>query len=260
MGEEKPVLVKVEDGVCWISLNRPKKLNSIVPDMLDMMSKALDDAEADKTVRCVVITGVGDRAFSAGADVSFLSRLSSSEAETVISRKGHKTFMKILSLSKPVVAAVNGYALGGGCELAAACDFRIASEKAQFGQPEINLGLIPGWGGTQLLPSLIGPVRAKEMTMTGKMLSAEEALRAGLVNKVVAPDRFEDEVKTFVAALVNGPPLALAEAKRLVNMSIDLDEGLNAEAKAFGNLFSTSDLKEGFAAFKEKRKPTFKGE
>lgn len=260
MTEEKLVLVKVEDGVCWISLNRPNKLNSVVPEMLDLISEALDDAEADETVRCVVITGVGDRAFCAGADVTFLSGLSSGEAEMVISRKGHKTFMKILSLSKPVVAAVNGYALGGGCELAAVCDFRIASEKARFGQSEINLGLIPGWGGTQLLPKLVGVAKAKEMTMTGAILSAEEALRAGLVNKVVAPDRFEEEVKTFVASLVNGPPLALAEAKRLVNMSIDLDAGLNAEAEAFGSLFSTSDLKEGFAAFKEKRKPTFKGE
>lgn len=259
MVEEKPVLVKVEDGVCWISLNRPKKLNSIVPEMFDLISEALDTAEADKSIRCVVITGVGDRAFCAGADVSFLSKLSSSEAEAV-SRKGHKTFMKILQLLKPVVAAVNGYALGGGCELAAACDFRIASEKARFGQPEINLGLIPGWGGTQLLPRLIGLAKAKEMTMRGAMLNAEEALRAGLVNKVVAADKFEEEVKTFVSFLVNGPAIALAKAKMLVNKSLDLEEGLDAEAEAFGQLFSTSDFKEGVAAFSEKRKPKFKGE
>ncbi|RLI09607.1 crotonase [Candidatus Bathyarchaeota archaeon] len=259
MGEEKPVLVKVEDGVCWISLNRPSKLNSIVPEMLDLIGEALDRAETDPSIRCVVITGVGDRAFCAGADVSFLSGLSSSEAEAV-SRKGHQTFMKILRLPKPVVAAVNGYALGGGCELAAACDFRIASEKARFGQPEINLGLVPGWGGTQLLPRLIGVAKAKEMTMTGAMLSAEEALRAGLVNRVVAADRFEEEVKAFAATLVKGPPLALAKAKRLVNMSLAMKAGLDAEAEAFGRLFSTGDFKEGVAAFKEKRKPEFKGE
>ena len=257
MGEEKPVLVKVEDGVCWISLNRPSKLNSIVPEMLDLIGEALDRAETDPSIRCVVITGVGDRAFCAGADVSFLSGLSSSEAEYL--HEGLMTFSGD-RLPKPVVAAVNGYALGGGCELAAACDFRIASEKARFGQPEINLGLVPGWGGTQLLPRLIGVAKAKEMTMTGAMLSAEEALRAGLVNRVVAADRFEEEVKAFAATLVKGPPLALAKAKRLVNMSLAMKAGLDAEAEAFGRLFSTGDFKEGVAAFKEKRKPEFKGE
>ncbi|MFQ6053362.1 MAG: enoyl-CoA hydratase/isomerase family protein [Candidatus Bathyarchaeia archaeon] len=260
MSEEKPVLVKVEDGVCWITLNRPGKLNSIVPEMLDLLSEALDKAEDDRSVRCVVITGAGDRSFCAGADVSFLRGLSSSEAEEMISRKGHQTFMKILSLSKPVVAAVNGYALGGGCELATACDFRIASEKARFGQPEINLGLVPGWGGTQLLPRLIGVAKAKEMVMTGTMLSAEEALEAGLVNKVVPEDKFEEAVKGFARALVDGPPIALAKAKSLMNLGQALEAGLNREAEAFGMLFSTGDFEEGVAAFRERRKPVFKGE
>jgi len=256
---EKSVLVKTEDGVCWITLNRPGKLNSIVPEMLDLIGEALEGAEADPSVRCVVITGAGDRAFCAGADVSSLSGLSSSDAEAV-SRKGHQVHMKIIRLSKPVVAAVNGYALGGGCELAAACDFRIASERARFSQPEVNLGLIPGWGGTQLLTRLVGVAKAKEMIMTGAMLNAEDALRAGLVNKIAVADKFMEEVKAFAASLVRGPPIAIAKVKRLVNMSLELEAGMDAEAEAFGRLFSTSDFREGVTAFLGKRKPVFKGQ
>jgi len=257
---ERPVLVDVEDGVCWITLNRPDKLNSIVPEMLDMIGEALEAAESNRDVRCVVITGAGERAFCAGADVSYLSGLSSSEAEETISRKGHGVIMKILRLSKPVVAAVNGYALGGGCELAAACDFRIASDKARFSQPEINLGLIPGWGGTQLLPRLVGATKAKEMLLTGAMMGAEEALQAGLVTKAVSADSFEEEVKAFAKSLVSGPPVALAEVKKLVNLALDLEPGLDSEAEAFGRVLSTADFREGVAAFKDKRKPEFRGE
>jgi len=259
MGAEKPMLVKVEDGVCWITLNRPGKLNSIIPEMLDLLNDALDKAEEDRSVRCVVITGAGDRAFCAGADIAFLGGLSSREAEAV-SEKGHQAFAKILSLSKPVIGAVNGYALGGGCELAAACDFRIASERARFGQPEINIGLIPGWGGTQILQRIVGIAKAKEMVMKGAMLTAEEALKVGLVNKVVSADRFEEEVRALAEALAEGPPLALAKAKRLMNLGFAVEEGMSAEAEAFGELFSTRDFKEGVAAFSEKRKPRFKGE
>jgi enoyl-CoA hydratase/carnithine racemase len=256
----KQVLVDLEGGVCWIILNRPDRLNSIVPQMLDAMAEALDRAESNSEVRCVVITGAGERAFCAGADVSHLSELSKSEAEETISRKGHRVILKILHLSKPVVAAVNGYALGGGCELVAACDFRIASEKARFSQPEINLGLIPGWGGTQLLPRLIGAAKAKEMIFMGTMMSADEAFHAGLVTKLVSTDGFEEAVKAFTRSLVSGPPIAMSEAKKLVNLTLDLEKGLESEAKAFGGLFSTADFREGIASFKEKRKPEFRGE
>lgn len=258
MSDEKPVLTRTEDGVCWITLNRPAKLNTIVPEMLDLMSEALDGAEADGTIRCVVITGAGDRAFCAGADVSFLSTLSVEDAKA-FSRRGHRTFLKILRMPKPVVAAVNGYALGGGCELAVACDVAISSEKARFGQTEINLALIPGWGGTQLLPKIVGTAKAKEMILLGVSLNANEALQAGIVSKVVAVDKFLDEVKAVVSVLTNGPKIAIAEAKRLINAGLSLEAGLASEAEGFSRMFATADMKEGTAAFKEKRKPVFKG-
>lgn len=257
MSEEKPVLSRIEDGVCWITLNRPAKLNTIVPEMLDLMSEALDRAEVDGTVRCVAITGAGDRAFCAGADVSFLSTLSVEDAKA-FSRRGHRTFLKILRIPKPVVAAVNGYALGGGCELAVACDIRIASEKARFGQTEINLGLIPGWGGTQLLPKIVGTAKAKELILMGATLNANEALQAGIVSKVVTADKFSDEVKAAVGILANGPRIAIAEAKKLINAGLSLEAGLASEAESFGRLFATADMKEGVAAFAGKRKPVFK--
>ena len=259
MSEEKPILTSKDDKVSWISINRPSKLNSIDPAMLDILAKELDKAEADIGVKCIVITGVGDRAFSAGADVSVLSKLSSEEAKTIISVKGHQTLLKILRSTKPVIAAINGLALGGGCELATACDFRIASDKARFGQTEINLGLIPGWGATKLLTRIVGPAKAKEMMMTGCILSAEEALRIGLVNRIVPADRFQEDIKEFATILANGPSIALSEIKKLVNDDIISTEKLDDEAESFSKIFTTGDLKEGFSAFFEKRKPSFKG-
>ena len=169
--------------------------------------------------------------------------------------------MKIRGLSKPVIAVVNGYALGGGCELALACDLRIASEKAWFSQPEIRLGLIPGWGGTQLLPRIVGAARAGEMILLGGAVDAEEAHRMGLVNRVVPPEKLDEEAVRVAEALASGPPRALAVAKRLLNLSLQgpLEEGLREEAEGFSSLFSTEDFKEGVAAFREKRRPEFKG-
>ena len=258
MAEEKPVLVETEGGVCWISLNRPDKLNSMTLEMHEMVREALDGAEADASVGCIVITGAGARAFCAGADVSHLGKLSPEEGRE-FSEKGQETILKIIRHPKPVVAAVNGFALGGGCELAAACDFRIASEKARFGQPEINLGLIPGWGATQLLQRIVGPTKAKDLISTGAMLGAQEALQAGLVNRVVEADKFEEEVRAFAESLTRGPGIALSKAKKLINMSLRLEEGLEAEAEDFGGLFATEDFREGVAAFLEKRKPSFRG-
>lgn len=257
MTEEKPILVESKEGILWIRLNRPDKLNSMTVEMHGMVCHALDEAEADESIGAIVITGEG-RAFCAGADVGKLGKLTPEEAKE-FSEAGHRTVMKILSHPKPVVAAVNGYALGGGCELATACDFRIASVKARFGQPEINLGIIPGWGGTQLLSKIIGPAKAKEMIFTGSMVGAEEALQIGLVNKVVEVDNLEEEVKSFTMPLSRGPRKAMKEAKILLGEDQDLKKSLNAEAEAFSGLFSTQDFKEGVAAFLEKRKPDFKG-
>jgi len=254
---EEPILVEIKEGVCWITLNRPDKLNSIDSKTMKRLFETIDEVEDDPNVRCVVIKGSG-RAFSAGADVDELMKLTPEEAEE-LSRKGHETMMKISSMPKPVIAAINGYALGGGCELASACDIRIASEKAKFGQPEIKLGIIPGWGGTQLLTRLIGVGRAMELILTGRIIDAEEAYRMGLVNKVVPHDRLEEEVSELAKTLASGAPIAMAEAKRLVNLGGSLEVGLDEEAEAFGRLFATEDSREGFKAFKEKRTPSFKG-
>ena len=227
-------------------------------EMHGLIQKALDEVADEGSVGCVVITGVGERAFCAGADITNFPKLSPDGAKE-FSEKGQKTIQKILSHPKPVIAAVNGYALGGGCELAAACDFRIASERARFSQPEISLGLIPGWGGTQLLPSLVGPAKAKELIMTGAMVKAPEALQMGLVNEVVEPNKLEEAVGALAQTLVGGPSIALGKAKKLVNDSASLTEGMSAEAEAFSELFATEDVREGVAAFLEKRKAEFKG-
>lgn len=254
---EEPILMEIKDRVCWITLNRPDKLNSLTAEMLDRLSEILEEAEEDGDVRCIVIRG-GGRAFCAGADVDELMALTPEEAEEV-SRKGHRVFRKLMEIPKPVIAAVNGYALGGGCELASACDIRIVSDKARFGQPEIKLGIIPGWGGTQLLARIIGVGRAMELLLTGRIIDSEEAYRIGLVHRVVLQDRFDEEVSELAKAFASGAPMALAEAKRLVNLGKPLDVGLEEEAKAFGGLFSTEDSREGFKAFKEKRAPSFRG-
>ena len=258
MSGDSSVLVEVKEGVCWIRLNRPDKLNSMTLEMHDLIQRAMDDVVDDSSVGCIAFTGVGERAFCAGADIANFPELSPDGAKE-FSEKGQKTVLKILSYPKPVIAAVNGYALGGGCELAAACDFRVASEKARFSQPEIGLGLIPGWGGTQLLPSLVGHAKAKELILTGAMVKAPEALQMGLVNEVVEPEKLEEAVGALAQKLVGGPAIALRKAKKLVNDSVRLAEGLSAEAEAFSELFATEDTREGVAAFLEKRKPDFKG-
>jgi len=257
---EKPILVKREENFAWILLNRPDKLNALDDEMLDLLEKALDELESDDEVRCILIRGVGDRAFSTGADVSWLSELTPDEAKKA-SEKGHRVVKRIMELPKPVIAVVNGYALGGGCEIALACDFRIASKRARFSQPEVKLGLIPGWGGTQLLPRLVGPAKAREMIMFGEMLDAEEAYRIGLVDRVVPHESLDEEAVKAARALASGPPIALAAAKILVSLSLQktVEEGLREEAARFSSLFSTEDFREGVSAFREKRKPLFKG-
>jgi enoyl-CoA hydratase/3-hydroxyacyl-CoA dehydrogenase len=255
------IIVRKEDNVGWIILNRPHRLNAMTIELLNELSTALDEFEADKDVRCIVITGAGDKAFSVGADVTAFSNLTPIVA-VEISGRGQEVMSKIERISKPVIAAINGYALGGGLELALACDFRIASEASQLGQPEIKLGIIPGWGGTQRLPRIIGIAKAKELIMLGDRISADEALRIGLVHRVIQVNKFEEEVKAFAKKLADGPPIALKYAKHTLNLSIQtsLEAGLKIEAEAFGAVISSKDVIEGITAFFEKRKPEFKGE
>jgi enoyl-CoA hydratase/carnithine racemase len=252
--------VEREENVLWIILNRPHRLNTFNEVLVEELGDMLNTAENDPSVKCVVITGDGDRAFSAGADVSMFQKATPVQAEE-FSRGGQKTFGKIEEMSKPVIAAINGYALGGGLELALACDLRIAAEHAELGSTEINLGLIPGWGGTQRLVRIVGLAKAKEMLMIGNRLKADEALRIGLVHKVVHFEKLKDEVRTIAKKLAEGPPIAMKYAKHAANFGaqVPLEVGLRLEAALMALAFSTEDIKEGVEALFSKRKPVFKG-
>jgi enoyl-CoA hydratase/3-hydroxyacyl-CoA dehydrogenase len=254
------VKVEREQSILWIVLNRAHRLNAFNDVLLEELGDALETAERDTSVRCVIITGEGDRAFSAGADVTMFPKATPAKAEE-FSRLGQKTFGKIEEMSKPVIAAINGFALGGGLELALACDFRIAAEHAELGSPEIGLGLIPGWGGTQRLVRIVGLAKAKEMVMLGERLKAEEALKIGLVHKVVHFDKLRDEVRALANKLAEGPPIAMKYAKHAINFGtqVPLEVGLRLESGLMGLAFSTEDLKEGVEAFMSRRKAEFKG-
>ncbi len=234
---EETILLEKTGGVLWISLNRPDKLNSMTLDMHKAICEALDDAELDESIGSIVITGVG-RAFCAGADISEVKKLTPLEAKKY-SEKGHDTMKKIMNHSKPVIAAVNGYALGGGCELASACDFRIASYKAKFGQPEIDLGIIPGWGGTRLLADIVGKTKAKELLLTGTTITADEALALGLVSKIVKIDMLKDEANALATTLNSASRLVLKALKGLLNLECSVEEAFQAEGHAFSSLFET---------------------
>jgi enoyl-CoA hydratase/3-hydroxyacyl-CoA dehydrogenase len=254
------IKVEREESVLWIVLNRPHRLNAFNEVLMEELSDVLDTAEKDQSVRCVVITGEGDRAFSPGADLTMFPKATPVKAEE-FSRAGQKLFGKIEEMSKPVIAAINGFALGGGLELALACDLRVAAEHAELGNTEILRGLIPGWGGTQRLVRIVGLAKAKEMIMLGNMLKAEEALKIGLVHKVVHYEKLRDEVKELAMKLSEKPPIALKYAKNALNFGtqVPLDAGLRLESGLMGLLFSTEDLKEGVEAFLTKRKAEFKG-
>jgi enoyl-CoA hydratase/3-hydroxyacyl-CoA dehydrogenase len=255
---EKPVVTEAKNGVLKITINRPSKLNSITTEMLNTVANAVEKADSDKAIRCVVITGAGDRAFSAGADIDEFSKLTPAQALDY-TRAGKKAMKMIKAAKKPVVAAINGFALGGGCELASWCDFRVASDKAKLGQPEANLGVIPGWGGTKMLSKLVGKQQAKLLIMTGEALTAEEARQIGLVDKVYPAAEFNAKVEEFVVKLVAASPTVIDAVKRLTNPNVE-EEDLEAESGEFSKLFETKDFREGVSAFKEKRKPTFTGE
>jgi enoyl-CoA hydratase/3-hydroxyacyl-CoA dehydrogenase len=254
------VKVEREEKILWIILNRPHRLNAFNDVLIEEIADALDTAEKDPSIRCIVIMGDGDRAFSAGADVTMFPKATPVKAEE-FSRMGQKVFGKIEEMSKPVIAAINGFALGGGLELAIACDFRVAAEHAELGSPEIALGLIPGWGGTQRLARLIGLPKAKEIVMLGNRLKADEALKVGLVNKVVHFEKLRDEVREMAKKLSDGPPVAMKYAKQALNFGtqVPMDTGLRLEAGLMGLTFSTDDLKEGLEAFMARRKAEFKG-
>jgi enoyl-CoA hydratase/3-hydroxyacyl-CoA dehydrogenase len=258
--------VRKEPPIGWIVLNRPHRLNAISPKMIEELKDAVDELSADLSVRVIMITGSGGRAFSAGADITAFSEILSTESKVPMALKFSLKFNDLLRklerAPKPVVAAIDGYALGGGLELALACDFRIASDRSEVGQPEIRLGLIPGGGATQRLTRLIGPSRAKQVIFFGDRIKADEALRLGILDKVVPAESFEREVREFAARLAELPPIALAAAKEAINtaLNVSIDDGLRYESSLFAYLFSTKDLAEGVSAFFSKRKPEFKGE
>jgi enoyl-CoA hydratase len=252
------ILVEREDRIAIITLNRPGVLNALSQATVDELDAAIDELGADEGVRAIVITWAGEKAFAAGADINELHALqSATEAAQFIGRR-HRFLFKLAKLPKPVIAALNGYALGGGCELALACDIRIAAETARLGQPEINVGMIPGTGGTQRMLRLVGPGMAKYLILTGDHVSAQEALRIGLVEKVVPPERLMDEVATKLAAK---PPIAIALAKQAIAMGMEtgLEDGCIHEISLFGLSCATEDRVEGTSAFLEKRQPEFKG-
>jgi enoyl-CoA hydratase/3-hydroxyacyl-CoA dehydrogenase len=256
--EEKPVLTEAKNGVLKITINRASKLNSMTTEMLTTIADAVAKGDSDKAVRCVVITGTGDRAFSAGADIDEFSKLTPAQALDY-SRAGKSAMKRVKAAKKPVVAVINGFALGGGCELASWCDFRVACEKAKLGQPEANLGVIPGWGGTKILGKLVGKQRAKLLIMTGETVTAEEARQIGLVDRVYPATEFTTKVDEFVAKLTAASPTVIAAVKNLTNPKVK-EEDLEAESEEFSKLFETKDFREGVSAFKEKRKPAFTGE
>jgi enoyl-CoA hydratase len=253
------ISLAVADRIATITINRPDKLNALNARVITELGEAIDAVSADADIGGVIVTGSG-RAFVAGADIAELNDHSAASAKT-LAQRGQDVFRRYESSLKPTVAAVNGFALGGGCELAMACHIRIASEAAKFGQPEVKLGLIPGYGGTQRLPRLIGKGRALQLLLTGETIDANEAYRIGLVNRVVAPNDLIATATSVLQTILANGPLAVGYCVESVNGGYDLtlDEALSLEATAFGQLFATDDKREGTQAFLEKRAPRFTG-
>jgi enoyl-CoA hydratase len=247
-------------GVRWITVNRPTKLNALNASVLAELGQAVAYVAADASVHAVVLTGAGEKAFVAGADIAEFVDMSADEAQN-LSLRGQRLFDAIAALPKPVIAAVNGFALGGGCELAMACHFRVASSSARFGQPEVKLGLIPGYGGTQRLQRLVGRGRALELLLTGGTIDAATALAWGLVNRVVESSELHGAAQKLAEEILAAAPLAVARCLEAVGLGADLplEQAQQHEAALFGLCFATDDAREGAAAFLEKRPPHFTG-
>ena len=247
----------VDNHIFTITVNRPDKLNALNRQVFRDLEKAIDEVYNDENIWGVIITGEGAKAFVAGADISEFLEITDSEA-VELSSNGQRIFYKIENSPKPVIAAVNGFALGGGCELAMACHFRLASDNAKFGQPEVNLGLIPGYGGTQRLSMLAGKGKAMELIMTGNMVGAAEAKELGLVNYVTAPGELLSKTKEILETILSKSPVAISKAVTAINSFDHTAKGFDKEAALFGETFSSPDKAEGTAAFLEKRKPQFR--
>ncbi len=260
MGSYQNIVLSKEGPVAILKVNRPKSLNAINPETLEEMAVCLEEIRKDREIRCLILTGEGERAFVAGADISAMVSMSAIEGK-LFSRKGQEVLRALEELPIPVIAAVNGFALGGGTELALACDLIVASDRARFGQPEINLGVIPGFGGTQRLARRVGLPRARELIYSGEMIDAETALRYGLVNRVVPAAELISEAKKMAERLASKPPIAIRQAKAAINAGIDMDleNGCRYENEAFALTFATEDKVEGMKAFLEKREARFQG-
>lgn len=252
------LLIEQEGDIAIVYVNRPKALNALNADTLKELQQVFAELENNNEVKVIILSGSGDKAFVAGADIAFMKDLDSL-ASREFSLLGQNVFTSIENNKKPVIAAINGFTLGGGCELAMSCDIRIASEKAKFGQPEISLGIIPGFAGTQRLSRIVGKGIAKELILTGDMVDAQEAYRIGLVNKVVAPEELIEAAKELAKKIATKGQVAVQLAKQVINEGLEMDSerSYSHEANFFGLCFSTQDQKEGMSAFLEKRKPNF---
>jgi enoyl-CoA hydratase len=256
----KNLLVEKKEKYAIVTLNRPEKLNALNNETIGELEQVMRELDNDQNVRCVILTGAGEKAFVAGADITEISNLDSKSGKEFALR-GQGVFRYIEGMKKPVIAAVNGFALGGGCELAMACHIRLVSSKAKFGQPEINLGIIPGYGGTQRLPRLIGLSNALQLLLSGEMIDADRALALGLASEVSEPDKLMESAESLAGLLTSRAPLAVQYILKAVYRGIDtdLENALDIEAKYFGEVCDSEDMKEGTAAFLEKRKANFSG-
>ncbi len=254
------LLSALDNGILTITINRPEKLNALNKTVIQELSSVLDEVISNPELKGVIITGSGQKAFVAGADISEFVSLDKAGGKLLAQQGQDNVFSKIENSPKPIIAAVNGFALGGGCELAMACHFRLASSQAKFGQPEVNLGLIPGYGGTQRLTQLVGKGKAMELMMTGNMVDAEEAKNLGLVNHVTTSEELIPKTMELLRTILSKAPLAIENIIHLTNIAArGAEDGLKKEVDAFGDLFDTADAKEGATAFLEKRKPVFSG-